>query len=86
MIEGLVSNINLMIWFDSKECALSWNLPFSFWIWRWMKISLAMASIPKDGVVWKASKIYSVALLYMFLRTLREYESGALLKYYNWKL
>ena len=51
LIEGLVSNNNLMIWFDGKECVLSWNLPFSFWIWRWMEISPAIASIPKVGVV-----------------------------------
>jgi len=48
-----------------------------------MGISLAMALILKDGVVQKAPKIYNVALLYMLLRTLKEYESGALLKYYN---
>jgi len=30
LIEGLIFNNNLMMWFDSKECVLSWNLPFSF--------------------------------------------------------
>ena len=48
-------------------------------------MSPAMALIPKDGDIKKASKIYKVALLCIFLRTLRGYESGALLKYHNWK-
>ena len=32
--EGLASNSDLIIWFVGRECALSWNLPSSFWILR----------------------------------------------------
>ena len=84
-IVGLVSNNDLMMWFNSKGCVLSWNLPFSFWIWRWMGISLVMASISKVEVVQKAPKIYNIALLCILLGILRRYKSGALLKYHNWK-
>jgi len=53
-----------------------------------MGMSLAIASIPKVGVgkcllMQKASKIHNMAFLCILLRTLKGYESGALLKYYN---
>jgi len=48
-----------------------------------MGMSPAIVSIPKVGVVQKAPKIHNVALLCILLRTLRGYESDALLKYYN---
>jgi len=48
-----------------------------------MGMNLAMASIPKVIVVQKASKIYNMALLYILLKILKEYESDTLLKYYN---
>jgi len=38
-----------------------------------------MASMPKEGDVWNASRIYKAALLHILLSTLREYKSGALL-------
>jgi len=44
-----------------------------------METKLAIALIPKVGEVQKASRIYSTALLCIFLSSLREYTSGTLL-------
>ena len=38
-----------------------------------------IASIPADRKVWKAPNIHKTALLCMFLSTLNEYDSNALL-------
>ena len=70
---------NLMMWFGGSICVLSWNLPLSFWRWRWIGKSPAIALIPKDGKVWKAFKIQMTALLCIFLSSLSRYVNGTLL-------
>jgi len=55
-----------MRWLGRSECAHSCDLPPSFWRWRLMGISLAMALIPNDREVLKAPKIHMAALLCIF--------------------
>ena len=48
---------NFMMWFDNRESTLSWDLLLSFCRWRWIGISLAIASILSEEDVWKALSI-----------------------------
>ena len=76
---GLASNRDFVIWFASKEYTLRWNLPFSFWIWRWIGMRSVIALMPKERDVQNAPNIYKAAFLCMFLSTLKGYKSGTLL-------
>jgi len=79
LFEDLVFKSNLIIWFDNKECALSWDLLLSFWRWRWIGIRLAIVSIPDMENVQKAPEIYKTTLLCIFLSSLKEYANNTLL-------
>ena len=78
-IFGLDSNKEWRMWLFERAWALSCNLLLCFWRWRWIGIRPAIALIPKDGDVLNAPSIQKAALLYIFLKTFRGYNTGALL-------
>jgi len=66
-----------MRWLGESECAHSCDLLLSFWRWSLIDTRLAMALIPNDSEVLKASKIYMAALLYILPSIFKWYDIGA---------
>ena len=75
----LNSKSDLIIWFDGRICALSWDLLLSFCKWRWIRIRLAIILILNKRNVQKAPNIYIAALLCIFLSSLGGYNNSVLL-------
>ena len=75
----LVSIRDRSMWLWGREWALSCDLPLSFWRWRLIGMSPAMALMPDDGDILKAPKIQMAALLCIFPNIFRGYNRGALL-------
>ena len=50
-----------------------------FWIWRWIGMRPAIASILAVDDIWNTSTIYNATFLCIFQSSLKEYKSGALL-------
>jgi len=66
-----------MIWLGESEWAWSWDLLPSFWRWRLISISSAIALIPNVGNILKAPRIHKVALLCIFPNIFKKYDNGA---------
>jgi len=73
----------LIVWFAGKDIVFNcyWLLILSRW--RCIKMRPAIASISYVNEVQKAPVIHVVAFYYIFLSSLREWNSRALLKYHN---
>ena len=67
------------IWLWGSECAYNWVWQLSLQRWRLMGMRPAMALILNKGEVQNMLRIQMAAFFYIRLRTLREYNSRALL-------
>jgi len=77
--KGKSSISSLRMWLVGSLKGQICDLLAIFWRWNLIGIILAMASIPSDGNVLKASKIQMAALLYILSRIFIWYNKGALL-------
>ena len=68
--KGLDSRRDLKMWLWGRECALSCDLPLSFYRCKWMRMRPAITSIQKEAKVWKAHKIQKVALFCILFSSL----------------
>ena len=62
-LRGLLSINDLIRWLVGRVCTLNWDLPLSFWRWRWIGMSPAITSIPYKGDILNAPRIHIAALL-----------------------
>jgi len=76
---NLFSSSSFISWLLESIAIYNWFLPLNLQRWWIIEISPAIAWIPMEGDVWKASKIHIVALCHILLSLLSRYESGALL-------
>jgi len=73
----------LITWFDNRDEVLIWCLLLIFWRCRWIGIRPAIAYV--DNV--QKTLVIQIAVFYcIFLSSLRECKSGALLKNYKGSL
>ena len=70
--ESFDSSNDLKMWLSESKWALSWALPLSLQICRWIETRPAIALIPKEREIWKVPKIQITTLLCIFFSSLRE--------------
>ena len=69
---------NWRMWLSGRACTLSWNLPLSFYKYKWIGIRPAIASMLADRAVLNASLIHKVACLWSFPKIFNGYIRRAL--------